>query len=271
MVGLHAMSTVDDATLAQAVAIARQFDAGLHVHLGEAAFDAELSVARFGQRPLERLERHGALDGPCLIAHAIDLRAEERAVMAERDVMVVHNPRSNASNGLGPLDVEQLQGSGITVGLGGDGFTQDMRGEIALAALLQRQGIRSPRALSPAAAIELGFKGNAAIVARVAGWKTGRIAAGYAADLVVLDGEPTIPLTAENASWHLASGLPGHHVRDVFVAGQAILRDGRPVLMDAERIRSEAHDTIPLVWRRTLQADELTIRARDDDERDRLT
>jgi cytosine/adenosine deaminase-related metal-dependent hydrolase len=263
MVGLHAMSTVDDATLADAVAIARQYAVGLHLHLGEAAFDAELCVARYGQRPLERLDRYQALNAMCLIAHAIDVTAEERAVMAKRNVMVVHNPRSNASNGLGPLDIEAFRRSGIIVGLGGDGFTQDMRGELPLATLLQRQGQQSPRVLAPATAIDLGVRGNAEIVARATGWKMGTIAPGYAADLIVFDGEPTIPLAAENAEWHLASGLPGLHVRDVFVAGRAILRKGHPILLDAERIVSEANAAIPGIWRRTTKEFEAQTHVRN--------
>lgn len=253
MVGLHAMSTVDDLTLEQAVTIARRFDAGLHLHLGEAAFDAELSVERYGERPVARLDRHEALTETCLVAHALDVNADERAMLAERNVMVAHTPRSNASNGLGPLDIETFQQAGVIVGLGGDGFTQDMRGELPLAALLQRQGKQSPQAVSPAAAIELGVRGNAEIVRRLSDWKTGSIAAGCAADFVVLASEPTIPLTSENAAWHLASGLPGYQVRDVFAAGRAVLRDGEPVLLDSERIRAEAHDTIAKIWSRIAQ------------------
>ncbi len=251
MVGLHAMSTVDDETLAEAVAIARQSDAGLHLHLGEAPFDADLSVAHFGDRPLARLDRHKALDATCLCAHAIDVSAYEREMMAERNVTVVHNPRSNASNGLGPLDIEAFQQDGITVGLGGDGFTQDMRGELPLAALLQRQGKQSPQALPPPAAIAVGMRGNAEIVGRIAGWKLGTIAPGFAADLVALAGEPTIPLNAENAAWHLAAGLPGYRVNDVYVAGRAVLREGQPVLLDGERIRAEARDATLKIWART--------------------
>lgn len=258
MVGLHAMSTVDDETLEQAVAIARRFDVGMHLHLGEAPFDAELSVTRFGDRPVARLDRHGALGEKSLTAHAIDVTVDERAVLADQNVMVVHNPRSNASNGLGPLDIEAFQEFGITVGLGGDGFTQDMRAELPLAAFLQRQGKQSPQALPPRAAIELGLGGNANIVRRIAGWNMGRIAVGYAADLVVLAGEPTIPLTTDNAAWHLASGLPVFQVSDVFVAGRAVLHGGQPVSLDAERIRAEAHATIPKIWKRTFQVYEST-------------
>lgn len=248
MVGLHAMSTVDDQTLESAVALTQQFDTGLHLHLGEAAFDTELSVARYGHRPVARLEQFQALTEKCLVAHAIDISADERASFAERNVMVVHNPRSNASNGLGPLDLEACRLAGITVGLGGDGFTQDIRSELPLATLLQRQGKQTPQALPPREAVDLGMRGNAEIVRRVAGWETGRIAAGYVADLVVLSGEPTIPLTVENAAWHVSVGLPGFHVRDVFAGGLAVLRDGDPVLLDAERIRREARAAIDTAW-----------------------
>ena len=262
MVGLHAMSTVDDETLEQAVAIARQYDVGLHLHLGEAPFDAELSVARYGDRPVARLDRYGALDVTCLCAHAVDVSADERAVLDEHNVMVVHNPRSNASNGLGPLEIEAFQQAGITVGLGGDGFTQDIRGELPLAALLQRQGKQSPQALPPHAAIAVGMRGNAEIVGRIAGWKLGTIAPGFAADLVALAGEPTIPLNAENAAWHLAAGLPGYHVSDVYVAGRAVLREGQPVLLDGERIRAEARDATLKIWARTSKENPSATNAR---------
>lgn len=257
MVGLHAMSTVDNQTLERAVALAQQFDTGLHLHLGEAAFDTELSVSRYGERPVARLARHQALTGNCLVAHAIDVSAEERELLAAQNVMVVHNPRSNASNGLGPLNLGACWRAGITVGLGGDGFTQDMRAELPLATMLQRQGQQTPRALPPGEAIDLGMRGNAGIVRRLTGWEAGRIASGCVADLVVLGGEPTIPLTIDNAAWHVSAGLPGFHVRDVFSGGRAVLRDGDPVLLDAEEIRREARATIEASWlgvRRTYEA-----------------
>ena len=44
MVGLHAMSAVGPTSLAATVDIARQHGVGIHLHLGEAVHDNDLSV-----------------------------------------------------------------------------------------------------------------------------------------------------------------------------------------------------------------------------------
>ena len=250
MVGLHAMSTVGPTSLAAAVAIAQRHGVGIHLHVGEAVHDNDLSVARFGDRPLARLEQAGGLNSQSLLAHAVHVTQDEISLLARRDVMVAHNPRSNASNGVGTTDLAALKKAGVTVGIGGDGFTQDIWSELALMTLLQRQSFHSPLALPPDSALDIGLKGNAAIIERLSGWKTGTIEPGCEADIVILDGEPTIPITAQNAHWHLANGLPGLRVRDVFTGAQAILTSGLPTTLDEEQIRSDMRLRFPAVWER---------------------
>jgi cytosine/adenosine deaminase-related metal-dependent hydrolase len=251
MVGLHAMSTVGDDTLAAAVDLARRYDAGIHLHVGEAAHDSEVSICRYGDRPLARLERAGALNMKTLVAHAVQVTPEEMALLAQRGVMVAHNPRSNASNGVGVADLAALRQAGIVTGIGGDGFTQDIRGELPLMALLQRQAFHDPQVLPPDEALAIGVTDNAAIAERLTGWRMGAIAPGYAADVTVLDGEPIVPIAAHNAEWLLANGLPGFRVRDVYAGGQAVLAAGQPTTLDAERIRYDLRRRLPAIWQRT--------------------
>ena len=168
------------------------------------------------------------MNSQSLLAHAVHVTQDEISLLARRDVMVAHNPRSNASNGVGTTDLAALKKAGVTVGIGGDGFTQDIWSELALMTLLQRQSFHSPLALPPDSALDIGLKGNAAIIERLSGWKMGTIEPGCEADVVVLDGEPTIPITPQNAQWHLANGVPGLRVRDVFIGAQAILTAGLP-------------------------------------------
>ncbi len=250
MVGLHAMSTIGRETLAEAVAIAQRYAVGIHLHVGESAHDNDLSIARYGGRPLARLDQSRALNSQSLIAHAIHVTDEEVALLARNDVMVAHNPRSNASNGVGPTDLAALEHAGITVGIGGDGLTQDIRAELPLTTLLQRQGFRNPRALPPKSTLDLGITGNSAIVERLCGWKMGLIHPGYCADVIVLDGEPIIPMTTHNALWSLASGLPELRVRDVYVGAQPVLDAGLPATLDAERLRYDMRRRLPDIWDR---------------------
>ena len=250
MVGLHAMATVGPDTLARAVDLAEQFETGLHLHLAESVHDNADSVAQYAARPVTRLATGGGLTPRTLAAHAVHITGDEAALLGENDVLIAHNPRSNAANGVGTTDLPRLAGVGCTLGLGGDGFTQDIRGDFGLIALLQRHERRDPTALPPRSVVDIGVDGNAAILRRLAGWQTGRIAPGYLADVVMLNYQPTVPLLPDNALWHQAAGFPGATVEGMWVGGSPILRDGSVVRLDAERIRHETSQCFRALWGR---------------------
>jgi 5-methylthioadenosine/S-adenosylhomocysteine deaminase len=169
-------------------------------------------------------------------------------MIASHDVLVAHNPRSNAANGVGIADLRRLRDTGITIGVGGDGFTQNIGGELDLIPLLQRQQHRDPMAFPPPEVVSLGIDGNAAIVERLGDWPTGRIAPEYVADIVALDYDPVVPLLPDNALWHYARGFPQAVVRDVWVGGHEILRDGEFMTIDAELVRREVASCVERIW-----------------------
>jgi cytosine/adenosine deaminase-related metal-dependent hydrolase len=248
MVGLHALSTVGHKTLARAVSVSQEFGVGLHLHLGEAVHDNIDSVERYGGRPLARLEAAAGLTPSTLAAHAVHVTDEEIALLGARDVLIANNPRSNASNGVGVANVLALRSAGCVVGIGGDGFTQDIRAEMSLLPLQQRQEFRDPIILPPRSLIDFAIQGNSQILERLGGWRTGRIAAGLAADLVALDYNPLVPLVPENALWHYAGGFPGASVREVWVGGHHVLRNGEFTTLDAEKIRLEVGERFQAFW-----------------------
>jgi cytosine/adenosine deaminase-related metal-dependent hydrolase len=96
--------------------------------------------------------------------------------------------------------------------------------------------------------VSLGIDGNAAIVERLGDWPTGGIAPEYVADIVALDYDPVVPLLPDNALWHYARGFPQAIVRDVWVGGREILRDGEFMTIDAELVRREVASCVERVW-----------------------
>jgi cytosine/adenosine deaminase-related metal-dependent hydrolase len=239
MVGLHAMSTVGPESLARAVGLAQRFNVGLHLHLAESDHDNVDSVTGYGQRPVARLAAADALNSRTLVAHAIHLSDDERGLLAERSVMVAHCPRSNASNGVGLADLDALHAAGLLVGVGGNGFTQDMRADTDLLTLLQRLEQRRSAALPITRQLDIVIDGSAVIADRIAGWRTGRVEAGYQADLIGLQYEPLVPLLAQNAMGHYSRGFPSGTVWDVWSRGRRLLRKGEFQTIDQDRIRSE--------------------------------
>lgn len=236
MVGLHAMSTVGPETLRHAARLAERFDVGIHLHLGESAHDNEDSVAEYGGRPLERLLAQSALTPKSIAAHAIHVTPREIVNLAQVGAAVAHCPRSNATNGVGVTDLASMRAAGIAVGIGGDGFTQDIRGDLGLIPLFQRLRWQDPGRMPDDDVVNIGMGGSAEVLRRASGWVTGGVGAGVLADLVALSYEPTVPLLDSNVRWHCARGFPGSTVRDVWVGGRRLLRDGVHEVLDQERI-----------------------------------
>lgn len=75
---------------------------------------------------------------------------------------------------------------------------------------------------------------------------------GAAADLVVLDYRPPTPLEPGNLGGHLLFGLPGAPVRHLIVDGRLVVRDGRVLGVDEERLAARAREVAARVWARML-------------------
>jgi len=245
--GLHASFTLDDATLEECAGLARDHGAGCHIHLAEHPVDDDESVRRSGLRAAERLARAGVLGPKAVVAHGVTLDDAQAALLAETRTALVTNPRSNASNGVGATPVARLLAAGVPVGLGTDGYTYDIIEEAAHFPLAQRLVALSPRAADGMLPRIL-TEGSPEVARRATGVRAGTIAAGNAADLALLDYNPPTPLD-EGSFWgHLAMGLPRARVTDVMVNGRWLMRDGRVLTLDEERVRARAREEARRLW-----------------------
>jgi len=248
MLGFHASFTVDDETLATA-AEGRPDGMGCHIHVAEDALDLKMSKMVYDAGPIERLHRHGLIDDRTLAIHCIHLGSDDRRVLAEHDAIIVHNPESNANNGVGRLDLVSASADGCLVGLGTDGMSSALLGSLRAAFLGLRGGWRDPR---------LGFTvapDLLAVNAEVAGRfldepLLGRLEQGAPADLCVLDAAPPTPVTSENVFAHLVYGCAGSPVRHTVARGQVLMEDHRLTTLDPVAIAKEARRATPALWER---------------------
>ena len=65
--------------------------------------------------------------------------------VARYGAVLIHNPESNANNGVGRLDLEGAAADGCRIGLGTDGMSSAMLGSLRAAFLGLRGGRRDPR------------------------------------------------------------------------------------------------------------------------------
>ena len=150
--------------------------------------------------------------------------------MAEHDVAVAHCPASNAKLASGIAPLRAMLDRGIRVGMGTDGPASndglDLLADLRLAAELARLAGRSATALTAAEALWLATGAAADAVGRP---DLGQLEVGRRADLVHVDtrdlvfepvGDPADLLA------HLVWSGAGRHVRDVWVGGRQVVRDG---------------------------------------------
>ena len=247
--GLHAAFTVGDATLAAAVERARDLSAGCHVHVAEDRSDEEHSLRTYGRRVVERLHAAGALGPKTIAAHCVHVDARERALLRETGTIVVTNPESNQNNAVGAADVLGMLADGLTVGLGTDGMTADMLAEARAFPLVHRHVKGDPRVAFGEAA-DLLLRTNARIASTLVGDRTGVLAPGALADVVVTDYVPFTPLSPANLAGHLLFGMARSPVDTVVVDGRVRVRHGALVDLDLAGLRVAAREAAKRVWER---------------------
>ncbi len=248
IVGLHASFTLRDETMSEVVA-RRPTGVGCHIHLAEDPVDVEASLAAFGVRPVERLVQYGVLDEHCLLAHGIHLQTEEYAEIGGRGAALIHNPESNANNGVGYLDVGMASNQGCIVGLGTDGMSSAVLGSLRAAFLIRRD-----RTEDPGAGFDVlpDLLHNNAIVARrfLGEPLLGELAPGAPADIVVVDSNPPTAVHPDNLFGHLVYGVSQSPVRHTIARGNVLFEDHSFVTVDAERLAARARTASPALWSR---------------------
>jgi 5-methylthioadenosine/S-adenosylhomocysteine deaminase len=147
----------------------------------------------------------------------------------------------------GPARVGDLRRAGVKVGLGSDGEKEnnnlDLIEEMKVASLLQKVTTLDPTTGDPWDVLELATTEGAAALGL--GETTGTLQPGKRADVITvsLRGLHTTPVmhgALFNVAAHLVFSSSGHDVRDVWVDGHPLVRDGRPLTFDVERVRADA-------------------------------
>ena len=114
----------------------------MHIHLAETRQETALSLEQHGLRPVAHADRLGLLRPGTILAHVVDVDADEIALLARRGVSVVHNPSSNMKLASGVAPVPAMLDAGVRLALGSDGAASNNRlnmfTEMGRAALLHK-------------------------------------------------------------------------------------------------------------------------------------
>jgi 5-methylthioadenosine/S-adenosylhomocysteine deaminase len=218
---------------------------GLLVHTHASEQREEVAVVRreTGLDNIAYLAAAGLATPRLCVAHCVHVTIEEQALLAARDVKVLHCPGSNLKLGSGIAPVPELRARGVCVSLGADGAacnnTLDMFQEMRLAATIQAARI-GPGALAAKDVVWMATREGA----RAVGWddEIGSVEPGKRADLIVVDtnGLHHQP-GADPYSTLVYAGRPSD-VAATIVDGRIVARRGVPSFADPAALRAEARE-----------------------------
>ncbi len=221
LLGLHAAFTLSDETLARAAEICREFDAGIHIHLCEAAADRELSRKNYGSPPLQRLANQHLLNPKSILSHAVHVTAPELQLIADSGAAIVLNPDSNLNNGVGLPEFGALPDA-VPLLTGTDGMHADTARSLKqVFLLLRRQGNSFERSF---ARIQKIFFDQLQFVRQYfPGYP--ELQPGAEAAFIIRDYFPPAPLTADNFWGHYVYGILEAPVSSLYQHGGFLMKN----------------------------------------------
>lgn len=219
--------SVTEELMVRTAELAERLDVRLHTHFAENEEDDAFSLATFGCRPMEYLERTGWCTDRTWVAHCVMPNHDEIERLGAAGVGAAHCPSSNLILASGISPIVDLRAAGVKVGLGVDGSSSadsasmwlEARQAMLLAKL--RDGADAGTARM---ALEIATTGGAGCLGRVD--EIGTIAVGAVADLAIwsLSGPAFAGALADPIEAWLRCGPVG--ARDTIVDGAVVVRDG---------------------------------------------
>ena len=202
----------------------------LHVHVSETEKEHSECLVRHGKTPIAYLAGTGLLDQGGFAAHCVYCTDDDFRIMAEKGVVLVHNPTSNMKLGSGFARIPRALELGVKVALGTDGCASndnlDMFEEMHLASLVHKGLAKDPTVLSAWDVIAMATFGN-------------EIRVGAPADLCVVDmNRPHLTPCLDIPNLVVHSMHASDVVRTI-VDGRVLYDRGRYLTIDVEKAKSE--------------------------------
>jgi 5-methylthioadenosine/S-adenosylhomocysteine deaminase len=236
----HSLTTVGESFLEEYVPEARDLGVPVHIHANETREEVDPIVEEYGQRPLAYARDRGLLEDGDFLAHGVHLDDAEIDLLADTGTGVVHCPASNMKLASGMAPVQRLLDAGVPVGLGTDGAASnndlDLFGEMRDAAMLGKLAAGDASAVAAPDVVRMATEWGAEVV----GLPAGRVEAGGAADLAVVDFEaPHLTPVHDHVS-HLVYAARASDVRHTVCNGEVLVRDVTVTTLDEARVRRAA-------------------------------
>jgi formimidoylglutamate deiminase len=201
----------------------------LHMHVAEQPAEVEACIAEYGRRPVELLHENGILGERFTAVHAIHITDEEAGFLGGSTVCACPTSERNLGDGAVPAD--KLFAAGARICFGSDSNVQIDILEDARALEYHLRMNKLERAVLETSRL---FGSATESGARSLSSPGGSLEVGRAADFFTVDLNDCSVAGADRESLlgHVVFSLERTAVRDVCVAGELAIRDGRHPLQE---------------------------------------
>ena len=241
----HTTFSCSEAFIRLASDIALTEGAMMQFHLSESSYEPERIMREYGTKPVKIYEKAGALHPTTLASQCVKVDEEEISLMAKYGIKASHMPISNCEVGGGIAPIPSLLDAGIDVGIGTDGFVNNFF-ELMRATFLIHKANHERTDIMPASLV---FKMATEMGAKAMGLtRSGLLRENFVPDFVIIRAAYPTPVLPANIYDQIVVYSEPAYVRDVYIGGHAIVKEGRITSFDEAAARRRLMERTELLW-----------------------
>lgn len=249
------IDTCSEALLQEAIEAARSRGIPITIHAAQTMAEHEELLRRTGETAPAMLDRLGVLGPDLILGHCIFLdhhgwtrhrTRHDLERLAETGTSVAHCPVTFARSGMTLESLGSYRRAGVNVGIGTDSYPFNMLEEMREALICSRIAGNSVFDIDTAGVFSAATIGGANALGRQ---DIGRLAPGAKADIVLVDLSTPGMQPVHDPLRNLLHCAAERAVRDVYVDGEPVVKNGRVLKLDHDGAVRELQDAQERAWR----------------------
>jgi formimidoylglutamate deiminase len=214
---------------------AREQKLSIHMHVAEQRAENEAAVAEYGQTPVALLAAHEILSERFTAVHAVHVTPDEARMIGDSRAIVCACPTTERNLGDGIVPADLFFQNDVRIAFGTDSHTQidlleDARElEYHLRLARMERNVLAPESQEKSALAARLFDGATVHGSASIGGNSEALGVGGSADFFTVDlNDPSIAGASEDDLLsNIVFSMSRSAVRDVFVGGEQLVKDGR--------------------------------------------
>ncbi len=224
---------------------ASEYDAIVHSHAAENKDETDEVRHRFGMGNIMLFDHFNLTENHLCLAHCIWTEEEERRILEEKNINVLHCPSANLKLGSGIAPVPDYLRRGITVSLGADGApcnnNLSVFNEMRLASLIQKP-FYGPDQMNARETFRLATTQGAKTLGLTD--EIGSLETGKLADITFLKSDSIHAIPHDGIISKIVYSMDASDVNSVMIGGRWVLKDKELLTLHEESIVTSVQNEI---------------------------